>query len=142
VRASLPAASFVLDPSIARALEGAGRFPEACAVWNHFTDSTKDSANLADRAEGVGGLGACFTKLGRAKEGVALLEKARALRAESQGDPRQVGVLALDLARALRASGGDAARTRALAEQARDVGRSAGRAGARLARAADVFLAR
>jgi eukaryotic-like serine/threonine-protein kinase len=142
MQASLPAATFVLDPTIAHALEGLGRFSEACAAWRRFTESTKSSANLADRAEGLGGLGACLTKLGRAGEAVALLDEARALRAGSQGDPRQVGVIALDLARALRASRADPAKQRALAEQARDVGRAAGLAGARLARAAEVFLAR
>lgn len=142
LRASLPEMAFEADPPLARALEGLGRFADACVVWKRVTEGHHGKPDPAVRAERLGGLGACLTKLGRAREGVAILEKARTLRAASHGDPRQEGVLALDLARALRASGGDPARARALAEQARDVGRNAGLAGARLARAAEGFLAR
>ncbi len=142
LQASLPSRAGEPDLLIARALEGEGRFADACVVWKRAADDAHGETDPADHAVLLGGLGACVTKLGRAREGVALLENARASRAEIQGDPRQIGEIALDLARALRASGGDPVRVRALAEQARDIGRNAGIAGVRLARSAEVFLAR
>jgi tetratricopeptide (TPR) repeat protein/tRNA A-37 threonylcarbamoyl transferase component Bud32 len=141
-QATAPSLASEFDPLLARALEGEGRLADACGVWKRAVGAQSSQRNPAIHAERLGGLGACFAKTGHVREGVALLEKARALRGELQGDPRQVAQVALDLAAALRTSGGDPARIRALATQARDVGRAAGIAGARLARSAEAFLAR
>ncbi|HEY1556514.1 MAG TPA: hypothetical protein VGF94_16880, partial [Kofleriaceae bacterium] len=58
--------------------------------------------------------------LGRAREAVPLLARALELR-QGQATPDEIAEAQLALARALRASGGDAARARALATSARDL---------------------
>jgi tetratricopeptide (TPR) repeat protein len=109
------------ENQVGAALRHVGRFSDALAHDQHATAIVEAQHQTGRRAgDPPLGVGLDLLGLGRAREAVPLLARALELR-QGQATPDEIAEAQLALARALRASGGDAARARALATSARDL---------------------
>jgi tetratricopeptide (TPR) repeat protein len=102
----------------ADALQRKGDAAAALEQTRRALESADEETSEATRARWVAGL--ALIDLGRAREAVEPLTRALAYRESHSATPPELAEARFALARALVASGGDRARARALAEQARD----------------------
>ena len=132
-----------VDDNLGWSLYAAGRHADAITTFAR-AEATFAKATSTDHpviADALTGRALSALSLGRAAEAVELLERAVKLRGAPDVDPADLAESRFALARALRTTGGDPARSRALAEQALAVWRDRGAGYADLVTEAERFLA-
>jgi tetratricopeptide (TPR) repeat protein/predicted Ser/Thr protein kinase len=111
-----------LDHRVAQTFRALGRFEEALASDRSSLEASRRAFGEDNRqlALPLAGMGEDLLGLVRAQEAIGPLERAVALQEIPPSDPQDLAWARFLLARALWDGGGDRARARALAEQARE----------------------
>jgi tetratricopeptide (TPR) repeat protein len=131
-----------VDDNLGWSLSAAGRHADAIEAFAR-AEATFAKATSTEHpviADALTGRALSALSLARAAEAVELLERAVKLRDAPDLDPADLADSRFALARALRATGGDPARSRALAEQALAVWKDRGAGYAELVAEAERFL--
>jgi tetratricopeptide (TPR) repeat protein len=110
-----------LEEQIAGALRALNRFDEALGADRHAAELSRAQRETGPRAlYPAFSIGLDLEGLKRWREALPYLEQVLAARAAGDGPPEELAQIEFEVAKALRASGGDAHRARALAISARD----------------------
>jgi tetratricopeptide (TPR) repeat protein len=109
------------EEQISGALRAQSKFAEALEVDRRAAELSRAERETGPRAQYPAfNLGLDLEGLKRSSEAVPYLEQVLAARAAGESPPEELAQVEFELAKALRASGGDAHRARALAISARD----------------------